>query len=240
MKKALRHTPSPSIVISIVALVVAASGTAVAASTLSGDTLIAKRSLSGNRLRNHTITGTQVNLRKLGKVPSAKTADHATTAAFATTAGSATTATNATNAGNANALAGQPASAYDASSNFARTGVVGTDEGQSVTLSTFGPWTLTLTCVKTGGNPNAEIFATSSQANSEVGTQANAQALPTAGVQSGSPIVSSGPSAGFNESGATPADFATPSGAWMGDLNAGVNFAGNTHQCFAFGAIDKS
>jgi hypothetical protein len=228
--------PSPSIVISIVALVVAASGTAVAASKLSGDSLIPKRSLSGNRLRNHTITGTQVNLNKLGKVPSAKNADHATTAAFATTAGSATTATNAANAGNATALAGQPAGAYDASSNFARTGLVGTDEGQSVTLATFGPWTLTLTCVKSGGNPLAEIFATSSQANSEAG----GQALPTAGVQSGSPILTSGPSGGFNESGASPVDFATPNGAWMSELNAGENFAGNVHQCFAFGAIDKS
>jgi hypothetical protein len=237
MNKALRRMPSPSIVISIVALLVAASGTAVAASTLSGDSLIAKRSLSGNRLRNHTITGTQVNLGKLGKVPSAKNADHATTAVLATTAGSATTATNAANAGNANALAGQPASAYDSSSNFARTGVVGTNEGQSVTLATFPPFTLTLSCIKTGGGqPDARVFATSSQANSEAG----GQALPTAGVQSTNPIVDSGSGATFTESGGMLIDFAMPGSAWMGDINAAVNYAGDVHQCVAWAVIDKS
>jgi hypothetical protein len=55
--------------VAIAALVVAASGTAVAASSLvSGDKLIKKGSLSGNRLRNHTITGTQVNLSKLARI----------------------------------------------------------------------------------------------------------------------------------------------------------------------------
>jgi hypothetical protein len=38
---------------------------------VSGDKLIKKHSVSGNRLRNHAITGKQVNLNKLGKVPSA-------------------------------------------------------------------------------------------------------------------------------------------------------------------------
>jgi hypothetical protein len=104
--------PSPALVIASVALVIAASGTAVAATALvSGDALIKKNSLSGNRLKNHTVTGTQVNLKKLGKVPSAAKADAATTAGTATSATSATnanhstsadSATNATNATNAN------------------------------------------------------------------------------------------------------------------------------------------
>lgn len=85
MPKALRRKPSASMVVAILALVVAASGTAIAAGHLtSGDKLIKKRSLSGDRLRNHTITGKQVNMRRLGKVPSAKNADHATTANSAT------------------------------------------------------------------------------------------------------------------------------------------------------------
>jgi hypothetical protein len=226
-------------VVAIAALVVAASGTAVAASLVNGDRLIASRSLSGNRLRNHTITGTQVNMNKLGKVPSAKNADRATTAVVANTAGSATNATNATNAVNASTVGGQAPSAFDASSNFARTGIVGTNEGQSATLGTFGPFTLTLTCVKIGGGagqPDAQIFATSSQANSEAG----GQSLPTAGVQSGSPIVDSGTSNNFNESGAVVIDFAQPGSAWMGDLNAAVNYAGDVHQCVAWGVIDRS
>lgn len=51
---------------------IALGGTAFAA--VSGDSLIKKNSLSGNRLKNHTVTGTQVNLGKLGTVPTATNA----------------------------------------------------------------------------------------------------------------------------------------------------------------------
>jgi hypothetical protein len=96
MSKVFRRTPSASMIVALVALVLAASGTAVAASKLvSGDNLIKKHSLSGNRLRSHTITASQLNMSKLGTVPSATNADHATTAA------NATNATNATSAGSA-------------------------------------------------------------------------------------------------------------------------------------------
>jgi hypothetical protein len=47
--------------VALVALVFAMSGTAVAANALvNGDKLIAKHSLSGNRLRDHTVTGQQI------------------------------------------------------------------------------------------------------------------------------------------------------------------------------------
>ena len=96
MNRVLTRRPSAAMVVSLVALFVALSGTAIAASGLvNGDKLIKKTSLSGNRLRKHTITGTQVNLKQLGKVPSATKADSATNA---TRAGSADTATNATHA----------------------------------------------------------------------------------------------------------------------------------------------
>ena len=102
MKRVSRHRPSPSMVVALTALVIALSGTAVAATRLvNGDKLIKQGTLSGNRLRNHTITGTQVNLNKLGKVPSATTADTATSATNAGHATSADTATSATNAGHA-------------------------------------------------------------------------------------------------------------------------------------------
>jgi hypothetical protein len=95
MKKVLSRKPSASLVVAALALFVAASGTAIAASKLvSGDSLVKPHSLSGNRLRNHTLTGTQVNLSKLGKVPSARSADHASAAT------------------NASRLGGSPASAY--------------------------------------------------------------------------------------------------------------------------------
>ena len=99
MSKLFRRKPSPALVISIIALVLAASGSAMAASKLvSGDSLIKQNSLSGNRLKNHSLTGAQINLGKLGKVPQAATADTATNATNATTAVTATNATNAVTA----------------------------------------------------------------------------------------------------------------------------------------------
>jgi hypothetical protein len=88
-------------VVALLALVVAMTGTAIAATLVSGDSLIKKGSLSGNRLKKHTITGTQVKLSKLGKVPSATKADSATNANHATSATNATTALSATSAGSA-------------------------------------------------------------------------------------------------------------------------------------------
>jgi hypothetical protein len=121
-------------VISLLALVIATSGSAMAASTLiSGDKLIRKHSLSGNRVRDHTLSGRQINLAKLGTVPSAShastadTANHVNSAGTATNANHASTADNATNANhaqsadtatdattalNAQNLGGFPASAY--------------------------------------------------------------------------------------------------------------------------------
>lgn len=73
--------PSASLVVAVVALAVALSGTAIAATgRVSGDKLIKPGSLSGNRLRSHTVTGKQINLAKLGTVPSASQAADATAA----------------------------------------------------------------------------------------------------------------------------------------------------------------
>lgn len=83
MKRVLARKPSPSMAVAIVALFLAASGTAVAASNLtSGDKLIAPNSLSGNRLRAHTLTAKQVNLAKLGAVPASKVRTFAVKLAF--------------------------------------------------------------------------------------------------------------------------------------------------------------
>ena len=63
MRELTRRRPSAAMVVAIVALVVAASGTAVAASRMvNGDSLIKRNSLSGNRLRNHSITGKEIRL----------------------------------------------------------------------------------------------------------------------------------------------------------------------------------
>jgi len=120
--------PTPSMVVAIIALVMSASGSAVAATALvSGDRLIEKGSLSANRLRPHSITAAQINLKRLGIVPAAATvryashaasadtattAQNATTAGTAASAGTATTAGTAMVAGTANSLAGVPASSF--------------------------------------------------------------------------------------------------------------------------------
>ena len=91
--------PSAAMVVALTALVVAASGTAIAAGGLSsGDRLIAKGTLSGNRLRGHTLTGRQINLKKLGSVPLARLAKFADVATTARTANHATTASTAISA----------------------------------------------------------------------------------------------------------------------------------------------
>lgn len=112
---------SPAMVVAFVALIAALSQTAFAgpvaqlAKLVSGDKVIRKSSLSGSRLRNHTLTGTQINLAKLGTVPSARFAANAANASHANSADSATNATNATNAStssNASTLQGNDASAF--------------------------------------------------------------------------------------------------------------------------------
>jgi hypothetical protein len=107
--------PSPAMVVALLALLVALGGTAGAAARFGpfrGDRVIVVHSLSGNRLKNHTITGLQVNLGKLGKVPNAANADTAGSAGHANVATTATNAQNAAHATNADQLGGQPPSAF--------------------------------------------------------------------------------------------------------------------------------
>ena len=210
MKKLLLRKPSASMVVAMAALIIGASGTAVAASRLvAGDSLITKHSLSGNRLRNHTITGVQVNVNTLAKVPSAANADHATTANSANTAGTATNAANATNATN---LGGQPASSYLTTGNEVGTnGLVkatGTMTGNTVTLFTSGPFTVTMTCTKTAAGTSLFVNASSSEANSVL----NGVLVPLAGTSNevGPHIVST---TSFSESNDVNDDFEAPSGA---------------------------
>ena len=87
MKTGKRRRMSPSMGVAILALFVALGGSAYAASKINGSA-IKVRSIPGNRLKNATVTGTQVNASTLGTVPNA------------------TNATNATNAANANTLGG--------------------------------------------------------------------------------------------------------------------------------------
>jgi hypothetical protein len=67
-----RPTPLAALVVSGLALIAAVSSTAVAVvAGESGDKLIAKHTLSGDRLRTNTVTGAQIKESALGTVPKA-------------------------------------------------------------------------------------------------------------------------------------------------------------------------
>jgi hypothetical protein len=145
----LRRRPSAALVVAVIALVVAATGTAVAASQhVDGDGLIKKGSLSGNRLRDHTLTGLQIKVNALGTVPRAKNADE---------------------------LGGRPPSAYlgggGSGSQVGTNGVVktaGSANGTKVTLFTSGPFTVTMTCTNDGTETSSEIDASSTEDQSDL------------------------------------------------------------------------
>jgi hypothetical protein len=207
-----RRRPSAAMVVSIIALVVAASGTAVAAGRLvSGDSLIRKHSLSGDRLRNQTISGQQIRFGTLGQVPSAK---HAL---------------------NADSLGGHPASAFELASGDVRSGLVTASGGQTVKLASFGPFTVSLQCNDDGGGTfDAAINVTSSAAGSEAfGTQL------TAGMPQ--QIDDAGPDVGFaDNAGGTLEDFVAPPDAYMGYLVDAIFMPGTTAPCAASILVGKS
>jgi hypothetical protein len=215
----MRQLFKPSTILAILAVVIAASGSALAATKLvSGDKLIKKGTLSGNRLRKHTVTGTQINLNKLGKVHSAANADHAT---------SATTAGSATNASDAAALGGQPASAFLASS--ARIGTSGivksaaSDSGVTTTLFKTGPFTITMTCTSGSGEVGLTLSGSSTEAGSVInGNLASAANTPTDLSDADVPS-----SAGFNATNDVNVDLEAPSGARaILEGSSGVNSLG--------------
>ncbi len=67
--------PSPAMIVALVALVVALTGTAYAAQTINGGA-IEKQTIGGGKLKHNTLTGFQIKTNKIGIVPSAKRAAH--------------------------------------------------------------------------------------------------------------------------------------------------------------------
>ncbi|HET6867867.1 MAG TPA: hypothetical protein VFH80_18275 [Solirubrobacteraceae bacterium] len=212
MRQLARRRPSAAMVVAIIALVVAASGTAVAASRLvNGDSLIRKDSLSGNRLRNASVTGKEIKLSSLGEVPSAKTA------------------------ANAEELGGRPASAYvPGTSSVASSGLVTASGGQTVKLASFGPFTVSLTCNDDGGGTfDAEVDVVSTTSNSEVfGSQL------TAGTSQ--EIADAGPDSQFFDSGGSLEDFVAPPSAYEVYVVDSIFMPGTTAPCAASVLAAKS
>ncbi len=67
--------PSPAMVVALVALVAALGGTAYAAGQINGNS-IQKQSIGAGKLKHKTLTGYQINTRKLGIVPAAERANN--------------------------------------------------------------------------------------------------------------------------------------------------------------------
>jgi hypothetical protein len=136
--------PSPALLISVLALFVALGGTVYAASSKINGNTIKTGSIPGNRLKKHSVTGTQINLAKLGTVPNA------------TNSTNSTSSTNATNAAN---LAGlgrfrttiSPSGTSEESANV-------------VTLYSDGPLSLVGKCWMHGPDIEGEAFMRSSVA----------------------------------------------------------------------------
>jgi hypothetical protein len=72
MRKLLKKRPSPGLIVGVIALIVALGGTAYAAQ-INGNSIM-KQSIGGGKLKQQTLTGYQINVNKLGTVPTAKRA----------------------------------------------------------------------------------------------------------------------------------------------------------------------
>lgn len=236
MKKFLQGVRSPAFVVSVVALMVALGGTSIASVPIA---FIAK-TIGLNKTQKKQVTSiadSQIS-KKAGKLKvsyagTAGTAGSATVATSATNAVNATTATSATVAGtavNSEELGGSAASAFEPSNIFFRSGLITATSGNTASLLTFGPFTLTLKCVAgTAGAVDGEIDATSTQANSDgYGT-----VMTTAGTSY--TMVSVGSSTTADENDDNAADFLTPSGPqYLADLTVGENELGEAAgTCFA-------
>ncbi len=75
MSRLKNRRPSPALVVSMIALIVALAGTAYAAQTINGGS-IKKQTIGGGKLKHKTLTGFQINTNKLGVVPAARRASH--------------------------------------------------------------------------------------------------------------------------------------------------------------------
>jgi hypothetical protein len=139
-----KRLPSPSMIVALLALVVALGGTAYAASQINGST-IKNGTISGKKLKTDTLSGKQIKESTLGTVPSASRAGTATSAGSATNAGHANTADNATAIGGV----GLPGLVQGGGQTFSNgmTQVESTVDTQVFTLPGIG--TLTMGCSST-------------------------------------------------------------------------------------------
>jgi hypothetical protein len=141
VKKRKLRVPSPALIVATCALVFSMAGTGYAVNQINGKT-IKKGTISGKALKKNTLTGKEIKESKLGKVPSATTAD------------------NATNAANAANLAGSDANAFARNANFVRVFKTLNAGDPDVTLATVGDISVKMNCSNSGGSDRLKIIAT--------------------------------------------------------------------------------
>ena len=76
--------PSPALIVAVIALMVSLGGTGYAAFTLPRDSVgtqqLQNGAVTAAKVKRHSLTGAQINLKKLGTVPTARAAGQALTA----------------------------------------------------------------------------------------------------------------------------------------------------------------
>jgi hypothetical protein len=153
-------------VMAVAAMFVALGGSAYAATKIGTKQIqnnaitaskIKKNAVTAAKIKNGAVTGSKINLSTLGTVPSATHATTADTATKATSADTATKAAEATTAGTA-----------DTATNFSRyfaSGLKKASVGQTIALTTVGPFTFSGVCADNGGeNYAAHVVASTNVA----------------------------------------------------------------------------
>lgn len=147
------------------ALFIALGGASYAAVSIPknsvGTAQLKAHAVTAAKVAKHTLTGTQINVSKLGTVPSAK---KATSAKTATTASTADTAKTATTASDADALGGLAAGSFYQAVGSSHNNLVTVDGGKTQVLGSIAGWgLLSATCDSTCASPTLTYTNTSAQ-----------------------------------------------------------------------------
>ncbi len=159
---------SAALAISILALVLAAAGVGYAATKISGKT-IKVGSTPGNRLKDDTLTGRQVDEGTLAQVPSAARAalaDHALGADHAAAADRAVSAAGADHAASADRIGSLTESDIERAGRVLTFDVRMGNTDPPRTLFQTGPFTVQATCGVGGGHNIFHVNATTSENDS--------------------------------------------------------------------------
>ncbi len=231
MKRLTAHRPSPALIISILALVLATVGTGYAASKLQPNSVgtkqlkknavtakkIKKNAVTTAKIKSNAVTGTKVDEATLGTVPSAASA------------GSAASAATAANAATASSVAGRTTFSF-----FMAAGIRD--------VITIGPFTIRAKCTA-GGTNEAELQLYTAVDNAAMQDESGDQIAPFNVADNPARIMSelAGPSVPDIESGSGDLIAVAPDGTTIATENhgLGIHVAGHLNECFFAGTIVK-